>query len=128
MKICVELDLSKTLVSAILMLGKWRKVEYKGLHLICFDCGEYGHRAQSCPKSRPAELSNPPPPQLGVPRFNQTTQPRICTELKRKYEPWMIVQNRWQKTNLISVKISRGQNEVNIGKRSNSKSGPNPRQ
>ncbi|KAJ1438980.1 Zinc finger, CCHC-type [Sesbania bispinosa] len=29
--------------------GRIYKVEYEGLHLICFHCGRYGHRREACP-------------------------------------------------------------------------------
>lgn len=47
--VCVELDLSKSLVTSITILGCPQRVEYKGLLQICFNCGRYGHRVESCP-------------------------------------------------------------------------------
>ncbi|KAJ1422008.1 Zinc finger, CCHC-type [Sesbania bispinosa] len=32
-----------------LLNGRIYKVEYDGLHLICFHCGRYGHRREACP-------------------------------------------------------------------------------
>ncbi|XP_028764309.1 uncharacterized protein LOC114722447 [Neltuma alba] len=48
-RICIELDLKKKLKSTINVFGKRRIVEYEGLHLICFQCGKYGHHRESCP-------------------------------------------------------------------------------
>ncbi|KAJ1429723.1 Zinc finger, CCHC-type [Sesbania bispinosa] len=31
-------------------------VEYEGLHLICFECGKYGHRLDSCPEKNKSNL------------------------------------------------------------------------
>ena len=46
--ICIEIDLRRKLVPAITVLGRECKVEYEGLHLICFKCGHYGHRMEIC--------------------------------------------------------------------------------
>lgn len=48
-RICVELDLAKSLTPAIRIFGKARSIEYEGLHLICFHCGRYGHHQELCP-------------------------------------------------------------------------------
>ncbi|KAF7844623.1 uncharacterized protein G2W53_001528 [Senna tora] len=48
-RLCVELDLSKPLLSQYCVHGRLRKIEYEGLHLICFECGVYGHDLEHCP-------------------------------------------------------------------------------
>ncbi|KAF7826344.1 ribonuclease H [Senna tora] len=47
-RICVELDLSKPLLSQYCIHGRQMKIEYEGLHLICFECGVYGHDLENC--------------------------------------------------------------------------------
>ncbi|RYR25096.1 hypothetical protein Ahy_B02g058720 [Arachis hypogaea] len=47
-RLCVEIDLRRKLVLGIKVLGHDFKVEYEGLHLICFGCGRYGHRIELC--------------------------------------------------------------------------------
>ncbi|KAL4364885.1 hypothetical protein AHAS_Ahas07G0050800 [Arachis hypogaea] len=47
-RICVEIDLSKKLVPRISVMGNILNIEYERLHLICFSCGKYGHRADQC--------------------------------------------------------------------------------
>ena len=42
-RICVEIDLLKPLVAKFKMRRRVRRVEYEGLHLVCFGCGLYGH-------------------------------------------------------------------------------------
>lgn len=42
--VCVEIDLNTLLTSAINVLGSLHRMEYGGLHLICFVCDRYGHR------------------------------------------------------------------------------------
>lgn len=91
-RVCVEIDLLKPLIPKITLLGHSQTVEYEGLHLICFECGEYDHRADSCPKNTPcaekaqeqatvAAGSRP-----GAPRNDAST----TMEEKGPYDPWML--------------------------------------
>lgn len=50
-KICVEVDLARPLVPSVCLDGNRQPVEYEGLYQICFRCGQYGHRAETCPVS-----------------------------------------------------------------------------
>lgn len=47
-RVCIEIDLQKPLVPAIIMNDHELIVEYENLHQICFTCGRYGHRAEEC--------------------------------------------------------------------------------
>lgn len=47
-RLCVEIDLSKPLFSKFRLRRKVRRIEYEGIHVICFNCGRYGHRKESC--------------------------------------------------------------------------------
>ncbi|XP_020216678.1 uncharacterized protein LOC109800297 [Cajanus cajan] len=47
-RICVEVNLNRRLVSMINVLGHIIKLEYEGLHSVCFNCGKYGHRQDQC--------------------------------------------------------------------------------
>nr|GLL45962.1 uncharacterized protein LOC109164864 [Ipomoea trifida] len=47
----VEIDLTKPVVAVVMVDDVPRRVEFEGLHVICFDCGEVGHRSVSCPKN-----------------------------------------------------------------------------
>ncbi|RYR20569.1 hypothetical protein Ahy_B03g065741 [Arachis hypogaea] len=42
-RLCVEVELDKPLVSQYLINGKPHKIEYEGLHHVCFGCGRIGH-------------------------------------------------------------------------------------
>ncbi|XVF28970.1 hypothetical protein REPUB_Repub15cG0079400 [Reevesia pubescens] len=47
-RICVEVNLQKPLVSKI-RVGKYlQRIEYEGLHTVCFHCGIVGHRSDNC--------------------------------------------------------------------------------
>lgn len=44
----VEIDLAKPLVSYVMCRGYKLKLEYEGLHSVCFKCGVYEHRMETC--------------------------------------------------------------------------------
>lgn len=48
-RLCVEIGLDKPLVSKVKIGNLWQKMEYEGLHSICFSCGRVGHREEVCP-------------------------------------------------------------------------------
>lgn len=48
-RVCVEIDLNQPVVGKNRVRGTWYKVEYEGLHVICGDCGCYGHVTRNCP-------------------------------------------------------------------------------
>lgn len=47
-RICVEVDLQRSLLPAFHHFGEDHKILYEGLHLICFQCGKYGHHREHC--------------------------------------------------------------------------------
>ncbi|CAI0626277.1 unnamed protein product [Linum tenue] len=48
-RMAVEVDLSKPLVPRIRLDGRWQKVEFENLPVVCFECGKIGHTKVSCP-------------------------------------------------------------------------------
>ena len=48
-RIVVHISFTQTLVSQFNLNGKVQKVKYKGLPVICFQCGKYGHNSTACP-------------------------------------------------------------------------------
>lgn len=62
-RVCVELDLSQTLPVCIkLNLQRYKdptiiRCAYEGLHKICFSCGEFGHRSDTCRFSAEAKAA-----------------------------------------------------------------------
>ncbi|XP_019198981.1 PREDICTED: uncharacterized protein LOC109192732 [Ipomoea nil] len=46
----VEIDLTKSLVAVVMVQDRLQKVEFEGMHVICFGCGEVGHRSADCNK------------------------------------------------------------------------------
>ncbi|CAN1801075.1 hypothetical protein LINPERHAP1_LOCUS22802 [Linum perenne] len=44
-----KIDISEKLKSKYRLWRRVRRVEYEGLHVICFNCGIYGHSKDACP-------------------------------------------------------------------------------
>ena len=57
-RICVEVDLTKPLLSKFKLRRRIRHISYEGLHMICFGCGQYGHKHEVCPYSMNKEGRN----------------------------------------------------------------------
>jgi hypothetical protein len=47
-RICVEVDLTRPVVGRVGINGEWYQVQYEGLHIICTQCGCYGHVLKDC--------------------------------------------------------------------------------
>lgn len=50
-RICVELDLTKTLIPMVKVNGPenlLHRIEYERLHAVCFKCGRFGHKEEEC--------------------------------------------------------------------------------
>lgn len=77
-------------------------MEYEGLHIICFDCGGYGHRKENHPRviaqkaaTDPVEGGKTDPPVAEAvpqlfPGVNHTSV-RLPAEGDSLYSPWMIL-------------------------------------
>lgn len=47
-RMCIEVDITKPLLSKYKLRRRVRRIEYEGIHLVCFNCGTYGHREEQC--------------------------------------------------------------------------------
>lgn len=47
-RVCIEVDLTKSLVGQMVVDGKWQKMECEGLHVVYYHCGCYRHITKSC--------------------------------------------------------------------------------
>lgn len=65
-RICVAIDLLCPLIPKIHILGHSHVIKYEGLHLICFACGQYGHKVFDCPSATAMMILLP----LGFERFS----------------------------------------------------------
>ena len=106
-RICVEVDLRKPLVSRVKVGRHIQRIEYEGLHTVCFYCGVVGHRMEDC-------LSKPRSDDFVAPvneeqtssvmaeegdkvvketSRNITENPRVGGE-SDTFGPWMLVKRR----------------------------------
>ncbi|KAI5352205.1 hypothetical protein L3X38_005096 [Prunus dulcis] len=51
-RLCIELDMTKPLDAFIQINQIWYNIEYEGLPDICYHCGLYGHKSDSCTQRR----------------------------------------------------------------------------
>ena len=79
-RLCVELDLQKSLVPKIIFAYVVLNVEYEGLSLICFSCGRFGHKREACPW----KVSNSGPGDQGTPaELSKSRRRRLLLEERR---------------------------------------------
>lgn len=93
-RMCVEIDLGAPLLPTYSVDGNLLRIEYEGLHLICFHCGIYGHNQEHCPTKRNQEVAKEMEPGGNVAMQVDEAQPR-SNERKgsEKYGEWMLVQD-----------------------------------
>ncbi|XVE81857.1 hypothetical protein DITRI_Ditri15bG0099800 [Diplodiscus trichospermus] len=92
-RLCVEIDLSKPLLAKFRLRKKIRRIEYESMHTICFNCGRYGHRQDSCAENTSTvdegQEEQEAPPQ--VERLD------LDAEIPANYGKWMLVQRKPRK-------------------------------
>ncbi|XP_031130711.1 uncharacterized protein LOC116032350 [Ipomoea triloba] len=47
-RVCVELDLTKPLLSKFTLGGEVIPIEYEGIQMVCFKCDIFGHKKEQC--------------------------------------------------------------------------------
>ncbi|CAN1790226.1 Putative ribonuclease H protein At1g65750 [Linum perenne] len=117
-RVCVEIDLHKPFVSKYRLNRRVHRVEYEGLHEICFTCGRYGHGQGGCP----SKVSNDPVDQENTffnPIFSDgDSRP----ELEEEYGPWMKAKKKVRRSrqpNLPEAKAGKDKEPENVGSRFN---------
>lgn len=72
-RICVEIDLNQPVVGKVWLNGYWYKVAYEGLHIICSNCGCYGHLGRNCKTPPPVVIPpSPEPPKAAETSTDET--------------------------------------------------------
>lgn len=103
-RICVEVDITKPLLSKFTLSDEVIPIEYEGLHLVCFDCGVYGHKKGQCGVDNPTKdlTENPTRMDRTQEENNAQTearsvppQPRAPAQsYKENYGAWMLVMRK----------------------------------
>ncbi|XP_019173022.1 PREDICTED: uncharacterized protein LOC109168452 [Ipomoea nil] len=108
-RICVEVDMTKPLISKFKYKDKVRSVAYEGIHLVCFTCGIYGHAPDAYPK-----ITKAPAKQAGV----VETRPDQVSEAP--FGAWMIAPGRRSRAGLKQLeRIQNGAEEGRHGGNAN---------
>ncbi|CAN1161705.1 hypothetical protein LINPERHAP2_LOCUS24091 [Linum perenne] len=90
-RIYVEVDLAKPLVSKYRLRHRVRRVEYEGLHVICFSCGCYGHQQEHCPSTKGQEEEVIVTNSFENPIFQKEMGKDERPEVLEEFGPWMLV-------------------------------------
>lgn len=91
----MEVDLCRPLKSGYRLRGEFWRLQYEGLHDICFECGRYGHCSTDCPLK---ERGNDDP------KSGTNQQTKVCSSeasssgdrgvANGRYGEWVSVQRR----------------------------------
>ncbi|XP_061358331.1 uncharacterized protein LOC133302554 [Gastrolobium bilobum] len=111
-RMCIELDLTKPLQTEYKLEERIKQVEYEGLHLVCYSCGQYSHGIENCPQkcSQEADVSSE---ERNMEDQNREADPKETQEIEvvdqktdNKYGPWMLVSNlkRYNISNVAAPK------------------------
>ncbi|XP_073015397.1 uncharacterized protein [Primulina eburnea] len=97
-RMCVEVDITKPLLAKFKLRRRVRKIEYEGIHLICFDCGVYGHRQGECNGKEAAKNTDNAMEEVRGERRESSGDPDdhkrkalIPAEITENFGPWMMV-------------------------------------
>ncbi|CAN1195088.1 hypothetical protein LINPERHAP2_LOCUS42916 [Linum perenne] len=90
-RICVEVDLSKPLLSKYRLRRRVRRIEYEGLHTICFNCGCFGHKVEACKQAPEVEVTENQTTSFVNPVFQAAPDHEVRPEIEEDFGPWMQV-------------------------------------
>lgn len=108
-RMCVEIDITKPLVSKFRLRKKVCQIEYEGLHLVCFNCGVYDHTTDQCKRENGNEGTEQDAGTSTNANAMEKRDPRTREEVIRPevvddFGPWMLAKKPNRRT------ISRGGN------------------
>ena len=93
--------LTKVLVSKFKLKRQIRRLEYEGVHLVCFGCGMYGHRKKECPykaSGRTIVSDNQENKdfgkETGLEGSGRGGDEDVNPEITKCFGPWMLARSR----------------------------------
>ncbi|CAN1138977.1 hypothetical protein LINPERHAP2_LOCUS10985 [Linum perenne] len=104
-RICVRVDLSKKLLSKYKLLHRIRRVEYEGLHVVCFKCGIYGHTNELCPTIL-AAANHDGEQTHSNPLFIEEVMAKERPEVFEDFGPWMLANSRLKRNSAAPGKLA----------------------
>lgn len=126
-RVCVQLDLTKSLVPQVRINSSVYMVEYEGLHAICLYCGRYGHKKEECSELKPA---SPVETRVSGSEEEPGGEDGNQAESGRpKYGTWMIAKRRsWKGPNSArgGTYVANGSGNVGSGTRNHGGKGADP--
>ncbi|KAJ7959865.1 reverse transcriptase [Quillaja saponaria] len=107
-RICVEVDLSKPLVSRYELQKQVSFIEYEGHHLVCFQCRHYGHAKETCPNRAQEKPTEAKTTEANI--LMEDVDPRWVKRMTRGveetlYGEWMIVRKGRRLTRVESTGV-----------------------
>lgn len=135
-RLCVEIDITKPLVSKFKLRKRIRHVEYEGIHMVCFQCDIYGHREETCPTSRMAagEMGQGTTDAVenhgGADRVTvwnkeQYKEGVAVKEIKESFRPWMLANKKRRRITNRKQDNSKSRESYGKGYRKNLESAKN---
>lgn len=92
-RVCLEIDMGKPLRANYRMRGKDWRLQYEGLHDLCFTCGKYGHREAGCPLKIPEESSDHMKTNEAQTKATSPSErSKKADEQSSSFGPWMVAQ------------------------------------
>ncbi|CAL8997683.1 unnamed protein product, partial [Prunus brigantina] len=118
-RLCVEIDLTKPLEAFVQINQVWYNIEYEGLPEICYTCGLYGHKKESCELNK--NLSDKKAGEGSGIGAEEALGDDFVMEKEGIVEnlrgPWMIVQNRRKPKSGVKDGGNRGAGGPSMGSR-----------
>ena len=104
-RLCVEVDITKPLLSKFKLRRRVRRIEYEGIHLVCFHCGVYGHRKDNCPmlgqsfvleeRTEKGDNGDIPTADTNGGEKGQIWEEIVNPEIMENFGPWMLAARKF---------------------------------
>lgn len=118
-RMCVEVDITKPLLAKFKLKNRVRRVEYEGIHLVCFGCGMYGHKQEECPKRQSnGDKGGDYAQDVVEKEVNGETYmtaalgPKVTSSIRPEvvedFGPWMLAQRKQRKNGNAYIKNNQG--------------------